>query len=50
MLKMFFGKRATTKADVAMSLVAAAMAAWKAFDTYTEYKAEQAEENKEISQ
>jgi len=35
-----FGKKSTTKADVAMALVAAVFGIWKAFDTVKEYKEE----------
>lgn len=38
-----FGKRPTTKFDVAMALVGAAMGVWKAYDTVTDFKTEQAE-------
>jgi hypothetical protein len=41
MLKSFMGKRPTTKSDVVVSVVAAVMAAYKAFSTYKEYKAEE---------
>lgn len=43
MFKQLFGKKETTRLDVFMALVGVTVAAWKAFDTYKEYK------NKEIS-
>lgn len=49
MLKGLFGKSATTKSDVAMSFIAAAMAAWKAFDTYKDFKADKAKEIEETA-
>lgn len=41
-----FGKRATTKSDVVMSIAMAVIGVWKAYDTSKQYKIEQ--EVKEI--
>lgn len=43
-----FSKRPPGKRDVVLAVVTAAMGVWKAFDTYNEFKAEQA--NTEIKE
>lgn len=43
----FFGKSKTTKADVIMAIAAGLVGIWKAADTIKEYKADQADDNKE---
>lgn len=40
--------RKTSKFDVIMALSAAVVAVWKAFDTVQDFKADQAEADKEI--
>ena len=47
MFKGLMGKRRTTKADVVMSVAMAIIGVWKASDTIKEFKADQADENKE---
>lgn len=50
MFKGLFGQRPTTKSDVIMALAGALIGVWKAADTIKEYKAVQADENKENNQ
>lgn len=46
---LFSNNRLTSRSDVAIALTGAFLAAFKAWDTTSKYKAEQAEKNKENS-
>lgn len=49
MFKGLLGKRTTTKSDVILALAGAIIGVWKAVDTVKEFKADQADTDKEIS-
>ena len=48
MLKALFAKRPPNKFDVLMAITGAVVAVWKANDTVKEFRAAQAEDDKEI--